>query len=85
MKKALIEITSYSLGDTIASMPYINKFREIYEYETYVKINPNLNFLFLKSYPNLNFVSETTEDFDKTLKLTYFTYEFELSFSLTSL
>ncbi len=72
MKKALIEITSYSLGDTIASMPYINKFSEIYEYETYVKINPNLNFLFLKSYPNLNFVSETTEDFDKTLKLTYF-------------
>ena len=46
MKKALIEITSYSLGDTIASMPYINKFSEIYEYETYVKINPNLNFLF---------------------------------------
>lgn len=71
MKKVLIQIVSNSLGDTIAAMPYIDKFSELFNYKTYVKINPRFNFLFLNSYPNLIYVSEIDGEYDKILKLNY--------------
>ena len=71
MKKLLINIVSNSLGDTIASIPYINKFKTDFQYDVDVLINETLHFLFLKSYPELNFVSEKEKKYDKVINLLY--------------
>ena len=71
MKKILVNIVSNSLGDTIAAMPYIDKFRVDFSYDVYVKINNTFTFLFLKSYPNLKFVNEDNGSYDKTIDIQY--------------
>jgi len=71
MNKILIEIVSQSMGDTIAAMPYIDKFREVYDYEVFVKVNEMYNKLFLNSYPNLNFTNLDNNEYDKKLNLEY--------------
>ena len=71
MKKILIVIESQSLGDTIASMPYIEKFRESFDYDVYVLINNSFRFLFVNVYPNLNYVDDKLYDYDKVLNLQY--------------
>ena len=71
MKKILIEIVSQSMGDTIAAVPYIDKFREKNDYEVFVKMNDSLSYLFLKSYPKLNFVNKEDLEYDKKLNLFY--------------
>lgn len=69
--KILVEILSMSMGDTIAAMPYIDKFREVNNYDVYVKLNSNLKFLFVKSYNKLKFVDSINDEFEKVLKLDY--------------
>jgi autotransporter strand-loop-strand O-heptosyltransferase len=73
MRKILISIVSRSLGDTVAALPYINKYKETNSNdEVYVSINSNLNELFESVYPDLIFIdSDTNIVFDKVLPLEY--------------
>lgn len=71
MKKVLVEIISNSMGDNIAAMPYIDLFRSKFNYEVTVKINPIFKILFEKSYPELIFLNDIDEVYDKILKLDY--------------
>ena len=48
MKKILIEVVSHSIGDNIAVMPAIEKYRQDREYQVYVKLLNSFVFLFEK-------------------------------------
>tara|TARA_R110000796_G_scaffold196797_1_gene313200 strand:- start:3612 stop:5570 length:1959 start_codon:yes stop_codon:yes gene_type:complete len=57
IKDILITIDSNSLGDTIAAMPYINKYKNDNRLDRLtVKMNKKYQFLFLSSYPNIDFI-----------------------------
>jgi autotransporter strand-loop-strand O-heptosyltransferase len=72
MKKILIEIVSQSMGDTISSIPYIEEFRKRENCDVYVNINKLFNFLFIDSYPKINFVNDLNSfDFDEIKRLYY--------------
>lgn len=68
----LITILSHSLGDNIAAIPVIEKYRNDNSCEIYVKIKYDYIFLFEKSYPNLKFMKENESlDFDTIINLDY--------------
>ena len=72
MKKVLIEILSNSLGDTIASVPYVSEYQKKHECEVFFKINKPYLFMLEQSYSNINFIDKNTEiTFDENLKLDY--------------
>lgn len=54
-KRVFITIESSSLGDNIAWMPYLEKFRK--KHECTLIVSTFKNFLFEKSYPDIEFVS----------------------------
>ena len=54
-KKVFIAFDSASLGDTIAWIPYVLEFKKKHECD--VVVSTHKNFLFEKSYPELEFVS----------------------------
>jgi len=70
MKKVLIKIESNALGDTIISMPYIEKYRHDNNLDVYVKLNPKFYFLFELNYPNLKFV-DSEEGFEEIIPIHY--------------
>jgi len=53
-KKVLINITSTSLGDTLAWIPYVEEFRKTHNCEMYC--STSLNHLFTETYEKINFV-----------------------------
>jgi autotransporter strand-loop-strand O-heptosyltransferase len=80
MKKILIRIITNSLGDTIACVPYVNKFSEDFGSEVFFKTEERYIPLFVGSYPRVNFISNLenlsfdeeivlTTSFDKNLQL----------------
>jgi len=73
MSKILIRMVSHSLGDTIASLPYIEKFGQVNpDSELYVSINNNFINLFESVYPTLKFIKKDCDIvFDKILPLEY--------------
>jgi autotransporter strand-loop-strand O-heptosyltransferase len=73
MKKILVVIKSFSIGDTIASLPYVEKFQTINpNYEVYIKINGWLIPYFESVYTTIRFISENDNiSFDKTIELDY--------------
>lgn len=72
MSRVLIEILSRSLGDTVASIPYVERYREFSGDQIFLKINDSFSFLFRDSYPNINLISEGEEvAFDKRINLEY--------------
>ena len=58
-KRVYICIDSQSLGDTIAWVPYCEKFRK--KHKCHVVISTHKNFLFEQAYPNLEFVIPGTK------------------------
>tara|TARA_R110000744_G_scaffold158687_1_gene274681 strand:+ start:150 stop:2192 length:2043 start_codon:yes stop_codon:yes gene_type:complete len=66
----LVKIYSNSLGDTIAAIPYIDKYRRDNNVNVSVKINPRFKILFENSYPNLNYVNHE-KGFDKIIPVNY--------------
>jgi hypothetical protein len=71
MKKTiLVELNSVSLGDTIASMPCVDYFRKINNYNVIYKINPEYEFLFQDSYPEIIWYNSELS-FDKKIIITY--------------
>ena len=73
MKKTLIKVKSRSLGDTVAALPYINKFQEnLPLQQVHVNISDKLIELFKPVYPALAFSpSHSTESFDRVIELDY--------------
>ena len=74
MGKGTIVECSNSLGDTIATIPYVNKYKIDNNCDVSVKINPDYIFLFENSYPNLNFI-DNKEGFDKIINTNYHFYK----------
>ncbi len=71
----LVKILSNSLGDNIAAMPVIEKYRSDKQIDVYVIIKPEYVFLFENSYPDLKFISDKTN--------LIFTEEKELEYDFT--
>ena len=74
MGKGTIVECSNSLGDTIATIPYVNKYKIDNNCDVSVKINPDYMFLFENSYPNLNFI-DNKEGFDEIINANYHFYK----------
>lgn len=73
MKKILVIIKSYSIGDTIAALPYVEKFQSVNSNDdVYIKINAWLIPFFESVYTTLKFISDYGNDvFDKVIELEY--------------
>lgn len=73
MRKILVFIESFSIGDTVAAIPYVNKFVETNPDDTiYVGMNDWLIPFFESVYPNLKFVGRNPNDtYDNILPLKY--------------
>ena len=73
MKKILVFIESFSIGDTVAAIPYVNKFVETNPDDIiYVGMNDWLIPFFESVYPNLKFVGRNPNDtYDNILALKY--------------
>lgn len=72
MINCLIELTddSAGLGDILVILPYIEKFRTSYNCNVFFKTKKNFLYsLFEKTYPNINFISESGLEFDKKIFL----------------
>lgn len=71
MAKVLITI-GYPIGDCIAAMPYIDKYVRESGDQTLVMLgNPNLKFLFRKSYPAIVFVDWIPGEVERVINLMY--------------
>lgn len=57
-KRVMISFDTKSIGDSIAWIPYVEVFRKKYNCEVY--ISTFQNYLFYKSYPELNFIEPGT-------------------------
>jgi len=62
-----IELTTNSLGDTIASIGQVDKYQKLTGHTIHFIINPNYVDLFKPVYPNLNF--DLPENYDESKKL----------------
>ena len=73
MKKILVFIESFSIGDTVAAIPYVNKFVEVNSNDTiYVGMNDWLIPFFESVYTDLKFVGRNPNDtYDNILALKY--------------
>jgi autotransporter strand-loop-strand O-heptosyltransferase len=73
MKNTLVIVRSHSLGDTVAALPYINKFQQINSSDRiHVQIAKWLVPYFETVYPNLIFSNESEpESFDQIFALAY--------------
>jgi hypothetical protein len=72
MKTILIEILSTSIGDTIASTPYISEYQKKNDCKIYYKINGRLIPFLENVYTNINFIDKKTiVEFDEEIILKY--------------
>src|SRR6056300_408802 len=73
MSKILVFVESFSIGDTTAALPYIEKFKSINPNDdVYASISDWLIPFFEPVYPSLKFVGKEPNDtFDKILPLKY--------------
>jgi len=72
MKKVLVKILSNSIGDTVASLPYVSKFQSLTNDNVYVSINDWLIPFFSPVYTNILFLGRNVnESFEKQLNLDY--------------
>ena len=72
MKTVLIEILSYSLGDTIACVPYVSEYQKKHNSNVVFKLNEKFKFLFDNSYKNITFIgNDDNVIYDEKIKLDY--------------
>ena len=72
MKKILINITSNSLGDTIACTPYVSEYQKLNGVEIIQSVNDPFIFLLENSYPNIKFVGRNESvTYDEIFDLEY--------------
>ena len=72
MKKILINITSNSLGDTIACTPNVSEYQKLNGVEIIQSVNDPFIFLLENSYPNIKFVGRNESvTYDEIFDLEY--------------
>jgi autotransporter strand-loop-strand O-heptosyltransferase len=73
VRKVLVFIESFSIGDTVAAVPYVNKFQEVNPTDDIsISVNDWLIPYFSTVYPNLKFIGKNTGYiFDKIIDLKY--------------
>jgi autotransporter strand-loop-strand O-heptosyltransferase len=72
MKKVYIHLLSNSIGDTIASTPYVSEYQKKNEVEVYYNINDSLISVLKDSYKNINFIGRSSLiSFDDKIELDY--------------
>ena len=69
-KTILVELNSVSLGDTISSMPCVDHFRSINNFNVIYKINPEYESLFKDSYPEIIWYKSELS-YDKKIVISY--------------
>lgn len=69
----LVKMNTSSLGDTIAAIPYVDKYRIDNKILVSVKMNPKYVNIIKDSYPNLNYVDSETK-FDTIVPINYHFY-----------
>lgn len=73
MKKCLLRFTDESagLGDLIAMMPYVEKFRTVYEFDLYFQLKTkSYSEIFQNSFPNIKFIGlNEIVEYDKLIPL----------------
>ena len=76
MKSVTINLLSNSLGDTIATVPYVLEYKLKHNVDVFFKINKNFIPILDSSYPELNFISkESTVETNETVNLDYIFYK----------
>lgn len=72
MKKVYIHLLSNSIGDTIASTPYVSEYQKKHNVNVYFCINDPLIFLLKDAYENINFVGRNESIvFDEKISIDY--------------
>lgn len=72
MKKVFVNILSNSLGDTIATIPYVSEYQKINDFDVTFSINDRLIFLFENSYDNIKLVGrKDVVTYDEIINLKY--------------
>ena len=72
MKKVHLNILSNSLGDTIATIPYVSDYQKINNFDVSFSINDRLIFLFENSYDNIKLVGrKDVVTYDEIINLKY--------------
>jgi autotransporter strand-loop-strand O-heptosyltransferase len=72
MNKVLVNILSNSLGDTIATIPYVSEYQKVNNFDVTFNINDNLIFLFENSYTNIKLVGrKDVVTYDEKIDLEY--------------
>ncbi len=73
MKKVLIDFVPTPIGDLIATVPYLDKYREEKGCDIYVSLfNEDLSVLFGETYPLIKFLKKTdTIDCEETIVIEY--------------
>ena len=87
MRKILVFLESFSIGDTVAAIPYVDKFQEVNsEDEITISINDWLIPYFSTIYTNLKFIGKNTDYiFDKVIDLKYDYSKYFIKMILTSI
>lgn len=83
MKNVLINLLSNSLGDTIASVPYVDEYRKREDVNIYFSISDLYINLLDKSYENINFIGRNFNNvFDLKIDIDYkFTENIQLGYA----
>jgi len=73
MNKTLVFVESFSIGDTVGALPYIEKFVEVNSHENIdVSINDRLIPILKDVYPTINFIGKNHDTvYEKILPLKY--------------
>ena len=69
MKKVFVNILSNSLGDTIATIPYVSEYQKVNDFDVTFSINDRFIFLFESSYDNIKLVGrKDSVTYDEIIK-----------------
>jgi autotransporter strand-loop-strand O-heptosyltransferase len=72
MKKVFVNILSNSLGDTIATIPYVSEYQKVNDFDVTFSINDRFIFLFESSYDNIKLVGrKDSVTYDEIINLKY--------------
>lgn len=69
--KVLVKLYSRSIGDTVAIMPWLERYRQEHECELWLWANTALAQLFVKSFPEIRFTEDETGPWDRVVDVHY--------------
>lgn len=69
--KVLVKLYSRSIGDTVAIMPWLERYRQDHECELWLSANVAFAELFVKSFPEIRFTEDDGGDWDRVVDVHY--------------